>query len=144
MDLDALAPGDRLELRDGSVVRVVQHTPDGEHLPIVYEVSRSRVFSAGEQNLIYAHEIAGRVGEPGAESRFAYPEGEEPMYRDEHGNLLTPEEFRTLIKREETDEEREARYRHARETQRRLLGDDAPPSAYETREDSAQDSPGSA
>lgn len=51
MDLDALAPGDRLELRDGSVVRVVQHTPDGEHLPIVYEVSRSRVFSAGEQTL---------------------------------------------------------------------------------------------
>lgn len=62
-----------------------------------------------------------------AESRFAYSVGEEVLYEDEHGNLLTPEEFREHLKRPETDEEREARYRHARETQRRLLGDDAPP-----------------
>lgn len=143
-NLDTFAPGDRLQLHDGSVVRVTEHTPDGEHLPIVYEVSRSAVFSAGERNLVYAHEMAGRAGEPDAGSKFAYPEGEESMYRDTDGNLLTPEEFRTHLERAETDEEREARYKHARETQRSLLGDDAPPSAYESREDSAQESPGSA
>lgn len=59
-----------------------------------------------------------------SDSKFAYPPGEEPMYRDEHGNLLTPDEFRAHLGREETEEEREARFRLARETQRRLLGDE--------------------
>lgn len=51
-----------------------------------------------------------------AYSKFAYPAGEEPMYHDEHGNLLTPEDFREHVRREETAEDREARYARARET----------------------------
>lgn len=57
VDLDTLNPDDRLRLADDSVVRVVERTPDGDHLPVIYEESRSEVFSDGECNLVYPHEV---------------------------------------------------------------------------------------
>lgn len=85
------------------------------------------------------------------ESKFAYPEGEEVMYEDEHGNSLTPDEFRehlAYLAEHETPEERRSRYKHARDTQRRLLGDDiadaleADAESPESSEDRSHGSPG--
>lgn len=70
VDLDTLRPGDRLEHVDGSIVRVQERSPDGEHLSVVYESSESDIFADGDESLIYAHEIA-RVyarGEDGGEA----------------------------------------------------------------------------
>ena len=59
LDLADVRPNDRLELVDGSTVRVLAPgSVDGHHLPVEYVESKSRVFANGDRNLLYAHEVA--------------------------------------------------------------------------------------